>query len=101
MTLLKDLIEIPEHSSADDFVVKLTDARTRVASTLKEYVPTRAVVERMNTALGLVDAAVVGKNQLLPTYTDHSDLEKATSWPSCRTCLRVNRWHLQSQSSRP
>ena len=51
MTLLKDLIEIPEHSSADDFVVKLTDARTRVVSTLNEYVPTRAVVERMNTAL--------------------------------------------------
>ena len=64
MTLLKDLIEIPEHSSADDFVVKLTDARTRVASTLKEYVPTRAVVERMNTALGLVDAAVVGKKSI-------------------------------------
>ena len=67
MTLLKDLIEIPVNSSADDFVVKLTDARTRVASTLKEYVPTRAVVERMNTALGLVDAAVVG-NQSIAAY---------------------------------
>ena len=67
MTLLKDLIEIPVNSNADDFVVKLTDARTRIASTLKEYVPTRAVVERMNTALGLVDAAIVG-NQSIAAY---------------------------------
>jgi hypothetical protein len=67
MTLLKDLIDIPTTTGADDFVVKLTDARTRAAQTLAEYVPTEAVVAKMNEALGRIDEACrMGKS--LATY---------------------------------
>ena len=58
MTLLKELIEIPEHSGADDFVVKLTEARAHAEVTLNTYVPTPKVLERMETALGLVGNAL-------------------------------------------
>ena len=67
MTLLKDLIDIPIATGADDFVVKLTDARMRAASTLKDYVPTAAVVVRMNDALGRIDEAF-RQQKSLATY---------------------------------
>jgi hypothetical protein len=67
MTLLKDLIDIPTATGADDFVVKLTDARMRAASTLKDYVPTAAVVVRMNDALGRIDEAF-RQQKSLATY---------------------------------
>ena len=55
MTLLKDLIHIPTTRSADDFVVKLTDARAKAAATVAEYVPTPKVVEKLQAALDLVE----------------------------------------------
>jgi len=64
MTLLKDLIDIPIATGADDFVVKLTDARARAASTLRDYVPTPAVVARMNDALGRIDEAFKQRKSL-------------------------------------
>jgi hypothetical protein len=64
MTLLKDLIDIPTTSGADDFVVKLTDARARAAATLGDYVPTPAVVAKLNDALGRVDEAFRGRKSL-------------------------------------
>jgi hypothetical protein len=64
MTLLKDLIDIPIATGADDFVVKLTDARARAASTLRDYVPTAAVVVRMNDALGRIDDAFKQRKSL-------------------------------------
>ena len=67
MTLLKDLIDIPTTTGADDFVVKLTDARTRAAATLADYVPTPAVVGRLNDALGRIDEAF-RQRRSLATY---------------------------------
>jgi hypothetical protein len=64
MTLLKDLIDIPTASGADDFVVKLTDARTRAAETLRDYVPTEAVVGRLNDAFGRVEEAFQQRRSL-------------------------------------
>ena len=64
MTLLKDLIDIPIATGADDFVVKLTDARARATSTLRDYVPTPAVVARMNDALGRIDEAFKQRKSL-------------------------------------
>lgn len=67
MTLLKDLIDIPTATGAEDFVVKLTDARARAASTLGDYVPTPAVIGRLNDALGRVDEAF-RQRKSLATY---------------------------------
>jgi hypothetical protein len=67
MTLLKDLIDIPTTTGADDFVVKLTDARARAAATLRDYVPTTAVIDRMNDALGRIDEAF-RQRKSLATY---------------------------------
>jgi hypothetical protein len=64
MTLLKDLIDIPTATGAEDFVVKLTDARARAATTLADYVPTVAVIERMNDALGRIDASFKQRKSL-------------------------------------
>jgi len=67
MTLLKDLINIPVATGAEDFVVKLTDARNRAAATLADYVPTKTVIARLNDALGRVDEAL-RQGKSLATY---------------------------------
>jgi hypothetical protein len=67
MTLLKDLIDIPTATGAEDFVVKLTDARARAAATLSDYVPTPAVVSRLNDALGRINEAF-RQRKSLATY---------------------------------
>lgn len=41
MTLIKDLIEIPERVQKGDFVLKLTEGVTRADATLRDYVDPR------------------------------------------------------------
>ena len=40
MTLIKELIEIPEHVEQGDFVLRLSEGVTRAEETLREYVVT-------------------------------------------------------------
>ena len=58
--LLRDVIEIPEHAGAEDYVLRLTDSvdSDAVAQTLSDYVVTPALVEAFDTALGLVADAI-------------------------------------------
>ncbi len=58
--LLRDVIEIPDHVGAEDYVLRLTDSvdDDAVAQTLGDYVVTPALVEAFDTALGLVADAI-------------------------------------------
>src|SRR5262245_4784206 len=61
-TLLRDLIDIPDHVGAEDYVLKLTEGvgRSRIEKTIDEYVVTDALAESFDQALGLVSAALKG-----------------------------------------
>ena len=54
--LLRDVIDIPEHTGADDYVLRLTNSvdSSAVAQTLSDYVVTPALTEAFDIALGLV-----------------------------------------------
>lgn len=56
MTLLKDLINIPRHAGAEDYVLRLTTSVGHGAAdrTLDDYVVTPALTESFDQALGLV-----------------------------------------------
>lgn len=58
MTLLRDLIEIPERVHRGDFVLKLTEGVLDPAATLRDYVVTEQLVEAFDKALSLVESAV-------------------------------------------
>ena len=59
-TLLRDLIDIPEHARAEDYVLRLTDSvgHSAAAQTLDEYVVTDALVQAFDDALGIVADAI-------------------------------------------
>jgi len=64
MTLLRDVIEIPEEIHAGDYVLRLTEGVERVDETLREYVVTPALARAFDAALGLVANAVTsGRSQ--------------------------------------
>lgn len=58
MTLLKDLINVPERVHQGDFVLKLTDGVERPKETLASYVVTPQLRESFDAALALVGSAV-------------------------------------------
>src|SRR3954454_5401043 len=58
MTLLKDLIDIPEHVQKGDFVLRLSEGVIDPAGTLGEYVVTPELVKCFDQALDLVRDAV-------------------------------------------
>jgi hypothetical protein len=59
-TLLRDVIDIPERSGAEDYVLRLTDSVGHAAAnrTIDEYVVTEAIAEAFDDALGLVSEAI-------------------------------------------
>ncbi|MDT0212470.1 hypothetical protein Q9R29_01105 [Rothia sp. ARF10] len=59
-TLLRDLIDIPEHARAEDYVLRLTDSvgHDAAARTMDEYVVTDALIQAFDDALGIVGEAV-------------------------------------------
>lgn len=59
-TLLRDLIEIPEHARAEDYVLRLTDSvgHDAAATTLDQYIVTDALVQAFDDALGIVAEAI-------------------------------------------
>lgn len=61
MTLLKDLIHIPEQVHKGDFVLKLAEGVQHPATTLRDYVITDQIRTAFDQALGLIKSAVEGK----------------------------------------
>ena len=58
MTLIRDLISIPERVHQGDFVLKLSEGVTNAESTLRDYVVTPQLVSCFDNALGFVRQAV-------------------------------------------
>ncbi|MET8349019.1 phage resistance protein [Micromonospora sp. NPDC005206] len=64
MTLLRDVITIPERVSDSDFVMRLSEGVAHAHTTLQEYVVTESLKRNFGQALGLVGQAVqTGKSQ--------------------------------------
>ncbi len=66
MTLIKDLIEIPEKVQRGDFVLNLSTglAKEAVKQTLDQYVVTPQLARSFDDALSFIKSAVVGKQNL-------------------------------------
>lgn len=58
MTLLKDLIHIPERVHQGDFVLQLSQGVTQPEQTLRDYVVTPQLVDAFSNALGFIQQAV-------------------------------------------
>jgi len=58
MTLLKDLIDIPERIFEGDFVLKLTEGITHPKETLRQYVVTKQLREQFDNALSFVSSSL-------------------------------------------
>lgn len=58
MTLLRDLIEIPERVHQSDFVLRLTEGVRDPGRTLASYVVTDQLVRCFDEALGIIEKAV-------------------------------------------
>src|SRR4051794_2800812 len=67
MTLLKELIDIPEHIDKGQFVLRLTEGVTDPKATVDLYVPTKQLVLCFDDALNFVRGAVSG-NTSKATY---------------------------------
>ena len=59
-TLLRDVIDIPEHAGAEDYVLRLTDSVGHAAAsrTVDDYIVTPALAEAFDTALGMVSESI-------------------------------------------
>lgn len=58
MTLLKDLINIPERVHQGDFVLKLSEGLAHADATLRDYVVTPQLVDSFDNALGFIKQAI-------------------------------------------
>ena len=58
MTLIRDLIDIPERVHRDDFVLRLAEGVTRPAETLRTYVVTPQLADAFDRALDLIRGAL-------------------------------------------
>jgi hypothetical protein len=67
MTLLADLIDIPEQVHKSDFVISLATAIGEPAETVRDYVVTDQLVQCFDRAMSLV-ATAVGDNRSKATY---------------------------------
>ena len=60
MTLLKDLIDIPEHIDKGQFVLRLTEGVSDPQATVAAYVPTPQLVLAFDDALNFIKGSVLG-----------------------------------------
>ncbi len=58
MTLIRDLIEIPEHVQRGDFVLRLSEGVNRAEETLREYVVTPELSRCFDDALSFIGSAL-------------------------------------------
>src|SRR5688572_28968326 len=61
MTLLKDLIEIPEHVGKGDFVFTLENAVDHPDGVLRDYVVTDQLQDAFDEALSLIESALTSR----------------------------------------
>jgi hypothetical protein len=61
MTLIRELIEIPEQVHKSDFVISLRSAIEQPAETIANYVVTDQLADALDTALGLITSAAVDR----------------------------------------
>ena len=83
MTLLRELIDIPEHVQRGDFVLRLSEGVVDPAGTLGEYVVTPELVKCFDQALDFVRDAVARRTSRAAYCTAASAPASRTSWPSC------------------
>ena len=62
MTLVRDLIDIPEAVYSGDFVLRLSEGVERSKETLDEYVVTPELAKNFDEALGLIKSALVSRS---------------------------------------
>jgi hypothetical protein len=60
MTLLKDLIDIPEHIDKGQYVLRLTEGVTDPTATVQSYVPTPQLVHCFDDALSFIRGSLQG-----------------------------------------
>lgn len=64
MTLMRDVITIPERVADSDFVMRLSDGVAHARQTLRDYVVTDSLKRNFDSALGLVGQAIqTGRSQ--------------------------------------
>src|SRR5215211_4170240 len=61
MTLLRELIEIPEHVGKGDFVFTLENAVDHPGEVLRDYVVTEQLQECFGEALSLIQSAITSR----------------------------------------
>lgn len=61
MTLIKDLIRIPERVHQGDFVLKLADGLEHAKDTVRDYVVTPQLKACFDDAMGFIEGAVTGR----------------------------------------
>ena len=66
MTLLKELIDIPEHIDKGQFVLRLTEGVTDPKATVATYVPTPQLVRAFDDALSFIRGSLQGATTLPP-----------------------------------
>ncbi|MFN9248735.1 MAG: hypothetical protein ACK6DS_16855, partial [Planctomycetota bacterium] len=61
MTLIKDLIDIPERVQKGDFVLRLSEGVNRAEETLRDYVVTPELARCFDAALVFIQTALQGR----------------------------------------
>src|ERR1700694_1287502 len=93
MTLIKDLISLPEHVHRGDFVLRLTEGVEKPTETLRDYVVTPQLVECFDDALRFInDAGGWGCPDLASVVALH------TGWTESRRFLLVPYHMIGAQS---
>ncbi|MDF5864759.1 hypothetical protein P4113_19595 [Pseudomonas aeruginosa] len=89
MTLIKELIEIPEKVQRGDFVLNLSSglADAAISQTLEQYVVTPQLQQSFDDALSFIKSTVVGNQnrQRALIFTAASVAVSRTLW-RCSTC---------------
>ena len=83
MTLIKDLIEIPEAVHRGDFVLKLTEGVTDPQKTVADYVVTDQLARCFDDALGFIHSALVDNTSKAAYLHGSFGTARATSWRCC------------------
>jgi len=83
MTLIKELIEIPERVHQGDFVLKLTEGVKQAEATLGHYVVTPQLARAFDESLALSKRRWSRVRARRPIFTAHSAPASRTSWQCC------------------
>jgi len=83
MTLIKDLIDIPERVQKGDFVLRLAEDIHRPEVVLGNYVVTPELRGCFDDALTFIRSGLQSRPARPATCTAASGAARATSWPCC------------------